>query len=457
VFFTTWYTAPKFDIVTPSCSKISCIVQGVFYWNLIVNSVITVPNDLIKEIVLNKLFKILLIACFGMIIPEVRDTVSAENSYYSIQFTALPLSQMNDGLDVYEQLKAKGYIVYYLKAEIDGNLWMRLRVGVFRSVSEAREFGEEFSQREGFDFFVTKAIVRVDAYKSEYDIITTPSAIWMRENSNSKELFSFSRSEVETIDKLEKSRPVISPDGSEIVFNHDSKNYNIPVKNEKAVNKRVKEAEAFVMRGIKWIAKGDLDNAIYDFNRAIVIDPDFAEAYSNRGMAYRLKGLYDQAISDYNKSLEINPDDAETYNRRGFSWYKKGDLDRAIGDFNRALKINPQSAVAYFNRGLASHKKGEFDRAIEDCNKVLEINPEHSDAYSIRCLVWLDKNELDRAIKDCDKALKMNPQNISALITLGVVWLQKGEFEWACANLEEACEFGSCETLKTVKEKGYCY
>lgn len=442
----------------PTCSTGCSIVQGVFYWDLIVNCglSLSVKNDCIKDLVLNKLFKLLLIAYLGLIVPEVRGAVLSENSYYSIQFAALPLSQMNDGLAICEQLKGKGYLVYYSKIEIDGNLWIRLRAGVFRSISTAQEFGKKFSKREGFDFFVAKASVHVDAFKSEYNIITTPSAIWMINDSNSKELFSFSRSKVETIDKLEKSRPVISPDGSKIVFNYESQNYTISVKNEKAVNKRVKEAETWVMLGINRIAKEDLDNAIYDFNRAIEIDPDLAKAYSNRGMAYQRKGLYDLAISDYDKSLYLNPDDAEIYNKRGFSWYKKGDIDRATGDFNRALEINPQSAVAYFYRGLVFHKKGELERTIEDCSKVLEINPEHSEAYSIRCLVWFEKGELDRAIMDCDKALKINPQNVSAYITLGVVWFQKGELEWACSDLKKACDLGNCEIFRTMKEKGNC-
>jgi tetratricopeptide (TPR) repeat protein len=364
---------------------------------------------------------------------------------------------MKAGLTLYEKLKAKGYLVYYLKAELDGTWWMRLRVGVFGSVPEAEKFGNNFSQVESFNFFVTTANVRVDAYQSEYDIITTPSAIWMRINSSAKELFYFGRSKIETIAKIEKSRPVISPDGNAIIFNHESRQYSFPVRNEKTVNKSAPVAKALVVIGISRIANGDLDNAIEDFNRAIELNPDLAKAFSSRGLAYRRKGWYDHAIADYNKSLVLNPHDAETYNKRGFSWYQKGNLERAIDDFDRAIGIDPQYTLAFFNRGVAFHQKGALDRAIEDCNKVLELNSEHSEAYGIRCLAWLEKGELDHALKDCDQALKLNPQNISAYSTRGVIWLQAGELEMACSDLAKACNLGSCETLKTVKEKGYCH
>ena len=42
-----------------------------------------------------------------------------------------------------------------------------------------------------------------------------------------------------------------------------------------------------------------------------------AGAYVERGNAYSGKGQYDQAIADYSKALEINPRYAMAYNNRG--------------------------------------------------------------------------------------------------------------------------------------------
>src|SRR4030042_5342299 len=77
-----------------------------------------------------------------------------------------------------------------------------------------------------------------------------------------------------------------------------------------------------------------------------------AKAYNNRGLAYSHKGQYDQAISDFNKALEINPRYAEAYNNRGLAYDERGQLDQAISDFNKALEINPRYAEAYTNRGI---------------------------------------------------------------------------------------------------------
>ncbi len=71
-----------------------------------------------------------------------------------------------------------------------------------------------------------------------------------------------------------------------------------------------------------------------------------AKAYNNRGTAYARKGQYDQAISDFNKALEINPRDAPAYNNRGIAYYHKGQYDKAWKDVHKAQdlghKIHPR-------------------------------------------------------------------------------------------------------------------
>ena len=68
-------------------------------------------------------------------------------------------------------------------------------------------------------------------------------------------------------------------------------------------------------------------------------------AYINRGVAYYSKGQYDQAISDYNKALEINPRYAEAYNNRGDAYLGKGQYDKSWEDVHKAqdlgYKIHP--------------------------------------------------------------------------------------------------------------------
>jgi tetratricopeptide (TPR) repeat protein len=48
-----------------------------------------------------------------------------------------------------------------------------------------------------------------------------------------------------------------------------------------------------------------------------------------RGLAYWKKGQYDQAVSDYTKALEINPRDDGAYYCRGVAFYSKQEYDKS--------------------------------------------------------------------------------------------------------------------------------
>ncbi len=83
-----------------------------------------------------------------------------------------------------------------------------------------------------------------------------------------------------------------------------------------------------------------------------VASSEKAVVYNDRGFAFYEKGQYDQAIADYDKAIEINPKLAMAYNNRGLVFDGTGQFDRAIADYNKAIEINPEFSIAYNNRGL---------------------------------------------------------------------------------------------------------
>ncbi len=159
------------------------------------------------------------------------------------------------------------------------------------------------------------------------------------------------------------------------------------------------KAEAYYNRGVAWQNKGQYDQAIADYGKALEINPRYAEAYSNRGAAWQSKGQYDQAIADYGKALEINPRYAEAYYNRGVAWQSKGRYDQAIADYGKALEINPRYAEAYSNRGNAWQGKGQYDQAIADYGKALEINPRYAEAYFNKGFVCEKAGRIREAIE----------------------------------------------------------
>jgi tetratricopeptide (TPR) repeat protein len=81
---------------------------------------------------------------------------------------------------------------------------------------------------------------------------------------------------------------------------------------------RVPSADKFVaalvrshmQEGSRLYDAGQYDEAILEYNEAIIGRSDYDLAYFRRGEAYEAKGDTAQAIADYRKVLEVSPDQA---------------------------------------------------------------------------------------------------------------------------------------------------
>lgn len=138
----------------------------------------------------------------------------------------------------------------------------------------------------------------------------------------------------------------------------------------------------YFYRGVIWFNKGLFDNAIDDFNQAIVLNPRFSEAYGYRGTAMcntiyvnTPKGL-NSIIKDFDMAIEYNGNAnyIQIYLNRGiaFTWkdpFSQVDAKKAINDFDRVIKdskITKLLGTAYAYRAFANKRLNKFDEARKD-------------------------------------------------------------------------------------------
>jgi Flp pilus assembly protein TadD len=132
-------------------------------------------------------------------------------------------------------------------------------------------------------------------------------------------------------------------------------------------------------RGIAYAEKGQYDQAISDFSKAIEINPRYGKAYNNRGIVYRLTGRYDQAISDFNKAIEINPMDAQTHNNLAWLFatantpsFRNG--EKAVGLAQKACELSEWKNPGYLDTLAASYARvRDFGNATKWQEKALQL------------------------------------------------------------------------------------
>ena len=121
-------------------------------------------------------------------------------------------------------------------------------------------------------------------------------------------------------------------------------------------------------QGIAHARNGDYNEAVKDFDRAMMLDPKSADALNDRCFARATAGMaLDRALADCNESLRLRPRDPSTLGSRALVNLKLQRLDAAIADYDAALEAGtPYKALSLYGRGVAEHLRGNPIRGDKD-------------------------------------------------------------------------------------------
>jgi tetratricopeptide (TPR) repeat protein len=186
------------------------------------------------------------------------------------------------------------------------------------------------------------------------------------------------------------------------------------------------------------LRKGQPDNAITYFRRALAIQPDYAEAHNGLGNAFLQKNQMDEAVIQFQRALAIQPGYAMAYNNLGNALFRKGQVDEAIISYQKALAIQPGNYEADDNLGNALLQKGRVDEAILHYQTVIGIKSGFAEAYNGLGNALLQKGQVDEAIIQFQKTLAIQPDHVEAHYNLGKALLQKGRTDEAITHFQTA-------------------
>src|SRR5215208_2915664 len=83
-----------------------------------------------------------------------------------------------------------------------------------------------------------------------------------------------------------------------------------------------------------------------------------AEAHYRSGVALKEQGKIDDAIAQFELAVVARPNHAMAWNSLGILYKKKGENEKAVDAFERAVKLMPKDAVARANLGMAYYRAG---------------------------------------------------------------------------------------------------
>jgi Flp pilus assembly protein TadD len=125
------------------------------------------------------------------------------------------------------------------------------------------------------------------------------------------------------------------------------------------------------------------------FRHALAVTENNYQAHFNLGMALDAKGQMDEAICQYQEVIHLKPDDALAHYNLGTALGRKGQMDEAIRQFQEAIRLKPDNAEAHNNLGTALANKGQMDEAIRQYQEANRLKPADAEA----------RNNLARAMR----------------------------------------------------------
>jgi tetratricopeptide (TPR) repeat protein len=110
-------------------------------------------------------------------------------------------------------------------------------------------------------------------------------------------------------------------------------------------------------------------------------DVDAIAAHVLIGSIFFKRGQKDEAVAEFWKAIELDPRSADIRVDLGRALQGKGELEKAIEQFRWAKTMDRNAVPARISLGTALQAQGQIDMAAEEFHNVIAIDPHSAPAY----------------------------------------------------------------------------
>lgn len=193
--------------------------------------------------------------------------------------------------------------------------------------------------------------------------------------------------------------------------------------------------------GIVYEQRGEINNAMLEYKRAIELDPNYYLSYNNLGKLYFDAKEMKKAMEFYDFALKLNSAFAPAHLNKAYILMAMGKNDKAIASLESAIKYNPNNPAGYMNLGYIYQQKRMPDKAIEYYTKLLEYDPASYEALSNLGLILLQSGKIPQAIEYFQRSLESKPDHLFARMNLAGAYKKQKNYSRALKEYENVLSY----------------
>tara|TARA_B100000902_G_scaffold389856_1_gene437763 strand:+ start:40312 stop:41385 length:1074 start_codon:yes stop_codon:yes gene_type:complete len=154
------------------------------------------------------------------------------------------------------------------------------------------------------------------------------------------------------------------------------------------------------------------------------------QSYNLLGYAYNQLGQIDSALYCFNRSIEINPTNEEGYLQIGNLFYSNMDSNAAFY-YKKVLSINKDNRLALYNLGLLYHSIGEYSKSQNFYHKIIDLeisdNLYEDACYNLGIMFLEDLKDYNNAINYFIEVIRVNENHFLSLYKIAISFQSLGD------------------------------
>lgn len=182
------------------------------------------------------------------------------------------------------------------------------------------------------------------------------------------------------------------------------------------------DAVSLNIHGDRLFEAGQLEGALQEFRRALVLDPNNANVRNSLGVCYAQMGRMEEAVAEFSQVIAGGDQDFMPHFNLGCALLHMGREEEAGEAFSRAAELEPGTAEIWFQLARLRKRQARPEEGLRHLRRAVQLKSDWMQAWRLLGEWLLGQGDSEEAMYAFQKALRLDGADAGALSGLAVAY-----------------------------------